>query len=400
MNFFKQEDGLVLPLVLMIMVIVALLFTTLWTYSRSDLQQAVWSENNSRAYYVARSGAESMAQYLMRNPESIKDILNQEAGVETVLSEQITVESEYKGEIGDLQVEVKSTELNRIQITGMATVNDVYEQVSVVLAPHDSFDGVIYSLGSMTFQNNVSIQGDIASGGTINLPSGHSGNYEENKLMSFPLPDFFDEPEIYADYLEVGHSEDKKVAPEKEKKYEKTNIGNHGLLTIKSDPLVSEDEDDYFESRLLDMHNNGKLHVELQNGETVKMVVDELVLKEMEISGEGRLELYVRSKANIQTKHAENMIVGDNAVFVIYLDEGCVMEMQANSHLTALVYGPEATVEIGGNADFSGSMIVGQLKGSGGTYTIGSAGTDIKHKFSWDDIDIQYGGYWIVHWLE
>ncbi len=198
----------------------------------------------------------------------------------------------------------------------------------------------------------------------------------------------------------MENSEIKQVAPEKEKKYEKTNIGNHGLLTIKSDPSVSEGEDEYFESRLLDMHNNGKLHVELQNGEVVKMVVDELVLKEMEISGEGRLELYVRSKANIQTKHAENMIVGDNAVFVIYLDEGCVMEMQANSHLTALVYGPEATVEIGGNADFSGSMIVGQLKGSGGSYNIGSAGTDIKHKFSWDDIDIQYGGYWIEHWLE
>ena len=69
--------------------------------------------------------------------------------------------------------------------------------------------------------------------------------------------------------------------------------------------------------------------------------------------------------------------------------------------LEGLVYiGPEATVSMGGNADFTGAMIVEQLKGTGGNAKIGAAGTEIRRKYSWDLLDLDYGGYWLVYWTE
>jgi len=245
----------------------------------------------------------------------------------------------------------------------------------------------------MEFQNNVNVNGDLVSGGTITAPKDYDGTITENLVISFPPPEFPAEPEAYSGELLVPNNASLTVSESPAPKYDKTNIGNNGQLSFQ--PGFTEIN---MESRLFDMHNGGAM-VFAPEGKTITLVVDEIVLKDIKIVGSGLVEIYVRSKANIQTTHA-SVSISEDALLVLYLDKGCVMEMQANSYFEGLVYGPEATVEIGGNADFSGAMIVEQIKGRGGNFTIGGAGTEIEHKYSWEQIGFEYGGYWIVHWLQ
>ncbi len=393
MRILRQEDGLALPLVLILMVVLALLGTALWHYSMSDLKQAVQSEQRTRAYYVARAGAESVANYLLKNPDSLAQIMQVNTAA---LSAEQTIEAAELGEAGKLQVKVETTETSRIVITGMAAIDAVNETVSVVLDTHEMFDGTIYSLGSMTFHQNATVTGDLVSGGSINPPDNHTGSILEETYISFPPPIFPEEPDFYHGELLVANNDSHTVETSPPDKFQKTNIGNNATLSFNT---TMSNETLAVESKQFETSNNGKLSFNLNNS-TTTLVADEISIRGLEITGTGAVEIYVRSKINIQTPLASDMQISENAILIIYLDQGCVMEMLANSHLIALVYGPEATVEINGNADFTGAMIVEQLKGNKGNITIGSAGTGIEQKYNWDQLGLEYGGYWIVHWLE
>ena len=57
----KNEHGWAMPLVLMVIVVITLLGTALWAYSMADLKQVTREEKRMQAYYLARSGAELVA---------------------------------------------------------------------------------------------------------------------------------------------------------------------------------------------------------------------------------------------------------------------------------------------------------------------------------------------------
>lgn len=387
MGFLKDERGVALPLVLIILVVAWLLGSALWSYSVGDLRLAVREEYRSRAYYLARAGAEALARHIMRYPEDVEAILE---GGEQKVSEIITLETDYLGKAGELQVSLQRLDSNHIAVMGRGTADGVTESVRIVLATEGFFDGVVYSKGSLNFHSNVLLEGDIASGGTIKLPNNFSGSYQENLSIDFPPPVFPDEPEEYSGDLSAGAPLEITASPLQA--YRKIHIGNKKKLIInaQSGPVT-------IQTRYFEMHNNGSMEFVTRAGHDITLVVDEIVIKQVTISGDGIVYLYVRSAANVQTPHA---VISDQARLVFYLEKGCMMDIQANSMLEGLVYGPEATVSMGGNADFTGAMIVEQLKGIGGNAKIGAAGTEIRRKYSWDLLDLDYGGYWLVYWTE
>ena len=133
--------------------------------------------------------------------------------------------------------------------------------------------------------------------------------------------------------------------------------------------------------------------------ESLRIYANDVVLDHVEVSGHGTAYLYVRDTLNVQTPSA--MVIAETARLIVFLEEGAVMEMQANSFFEGLVYGPEATVGIKGNADFYGGMIVENIVGNQGSITVGSAGTTVSDspKYSWDFLGLDYGGYWMVQWV-
>lgn len=73
--FFNEKGG-AMPLVLMVILVISLLSTALWSYSMTDLKHVSIEEKRMQAHYLARSGAELVWKYIDEDPtrlESIKD---------------------------------------------------------------------------------------------------------------------------------------------------------------------------------------------------------------------------------------------------------------------------------------------------------------------------------------
>jgi len=392
MFIFSNEKGMAMPTVLIFLVVVTLLSVALWHYANSEVSISVREEHKARAYYLARAGAESMGRHILINPDVISAIPEVD---DTITSDQIDYEVDYSGapvHVGELEVVLKRIDEDRVRITGTGTVEGIVQSVSLILETQEPFDGVVYSMGSLVFQNQVTVNGDLVSGGTITPPIRHTGSVKENTIITFPPPDpDFPPVPTYSGNLSVGRNITVTISSSPAGAYQTIFIGNRGSLVI-----TAASGDIYVETKNLDMHNQAtKLELVTSADHDIVIVVDEMIMKKIKVSGNGNAYIYVRSRLNVQTPHAD---VDSNALLIVYLGPGCIMELQANSHFEGLVYGPQATVEVGGNADLQGAMIVEQLKGRGGSFTIGSAGTEIIQKYNWSVLDLDYGGYWMVQW--
>jgi len=403
MGYLKSEKGIAMPLVLIVLLVIALLGVALWNYSMSELNQSVREEKRARAYYIARAGAESAARDLMNDPSPltlIPEISDQ------LVSEELKFNPKFEGEdtevvVGDLIVELKRVTDNSVEITGTGNVDGVVQSVSIILETQEEFDGVVYSLGNLDFQSGVTLNGDVVSGGKVNPPNNFNGTLKEETEIKFPHPEFREVPDSYAgtltvdkdDTMSIDRDDDIVSGDGQAGPYQKIYVDHSATLILDATKGSLT-----LEAKVFDMHNNAKmLEFKTHKDHDLTLIVDEIELKQVKVTGDGTAYIYVRSNINVQTPHAD---VGDDALLFVRLDKGCIMEMQANSNFEGLVYGPEAVVEIAGNADFYGAMIVEQLKGSGGSFTIGSAGTVIdRGKYSWDFLGLDYGGYWMVHWL-
>ncbi len=408
MYLLKNEKGLAMPLVLVILLVLALLGVALWNYSMSELNQSVRDEKRSRAYYVARAGAESAARDIMNDPYPltlIPEVGDYIVSADLEYEPPIPVDSESSEDkfVGDIKVELKRVTDNSVEITGTGSVDDISQSVSIVLETQEEFDGVVYSHGNLDFQQGVTLSGDIVSGGLVSPPDNFDGTIKEETEIKFPEAEFTEVPDSYSGTLTVDKDETLRVSRTSNidivdsdgqaGPYQKVYIGHSATLK-----LDAADGPVTLETKIFDMHNNAEmLEFATSKGNDLTLIVDEIDLKRIKVTGDGTANIYVRSMINVQTPHAN---VEDGALLFVRLDKGCIMEIQANSKFEGLVYGPEAVVEIGGNADFHGAMIVEQLKGSGGSFTIGSSGTVIdRGKYGWDFLGLDYGGYWMVHWL-
>ncbi|MDY6826370.1 MAG: hypothetical protein SVV67_04225 [Bacillota bacterium] len=398
MRLLKNESGLAMPLVMIVMVVLTLLGIALWNYSTSELNQSVREEKRARAYYIARAGAESMGRHIMVNPDILEEIpeINDIITSENIDFDIANFDPDLADDIhvGELLVTMEKVDENRVMITGIGTVDDINQDVSLILETQEPFDGVVYSLGSMDFHQHVYLEGDIVSGGKVNPPTNFVGTIKEDTQIVFPPPDpDFTPVPNYTENLTIKNNETVIITETPTAAYEKINIKNGGTMVVDA---VGASGPIHLEVKDFDMNNGSFLQLNVDANNSIVIVADTMILKDVKLTGSGTAYIYVRSSLNVQTPHAD---IAPEAYLVVYLDQGAMMELQANSQFEGLLYGPEATVEVGGNADFTGAMIVEQLKGSGGGSSIGAADTDIIKKYSWDILDIDYGGYWMVHWV-
>jgi len=402
MKLIRDEKGMAMPLALMVLVVLTLLGFALWQYSMSELNNAVREEKRARAYYIARAGAESVARHVMVNPE-VFDLIPE---IDDAIT-SVTIEYETGEEIvvGDVEVELKRIASNKIEVTGIGEVDQIIQRVSLILETQEEFDGVVYATDGLNFQENVTVNGDIVSGGLVKwqnetITEHPNGDYtlRDNTIIHWPRPDFPEPAESYPGIINIPSnatgtpittvpSGDYPNDP-----YQSVTMGNNSKLTINASTNAI-----FLDTQVFDMDQNSHLTLVTKEGHDLIIVVDSMILRKLTIIGDGKAKLYVRNSLNVQTPAA---VVDDDALLEVYLAEGCVMTMQANSHFAGLVYGPQAIVTIGGNADFEGSMIVSQLLGSIGSTIIGSAGTYLDHKYSWGKLGLDYGGYWMVHWIQ
>ena len=157
----KKNKGAALIVVIVVMAVMIILGTALINISLSNNKQVIYQQKSNQAYYMARSGADAIASYIIKNPNEVKSIINK------------TSSSPATGTIG--------TNSFRVQvINGASTGNVLIKSTGIVSgAPSVNASLTLIQITSK-FSNAIVVSSDAPdlNGSTIN------GNIITNALAS------------------------------------------------------------------------------------------------------------------------------------------------------------------------------------------------------------------------
>jgi hypothetical protein len=282
---FKEKRGSAIITVLIVMGVLTLLGAAILQYSVNDNLQVHNDEKRMQAHYLARSGAEAVANYIMNHSDEVDELVGKE-------TEPV--------ELGKGTFKVKVTEQNPegLLIESTGYVDDFERTVKLQLLPYGSHglgDFALFCNSGLNAHNHFTVMGDgdvgtnaedpgsiefhnqININGKILVPNGDpnivTGNVEIGRLASkvtFAIPDFPNFPKLVS----------------------------NSPIRLNSDKLKIEEDGDYGsiksgknESLSLEIHVGDKDNVR-------EVVVNELTADKdltIELVGDGRLKLYVKS---------------------------------------------------------------------------------------------------------
>ncbi len=164
--YINNQKGFALPLALMVMVFFVMLSGALVQYSLSENKLSSLDMKRMQAHYIAQSGAEAVAAYIINNPQSAKNLINKTSDPRVSLGEG-TFAATVTGEV-DGPLTISSTGY----VNAYAPAREISETVSLSLVPQftsggggGQFDEAIFSNEGF-YMNNGTINGDIATNST------------------------------------------------------------------------------------------------------------------------------------------------------------------------------------------------------------------------------------------
>ncbi len=179
-KFLRNDQGMVLPITLFAILVLSLLGTALWHSSVAATLQTSRRQENMQAHYIARSGAEAVAQHLINHPEEAASLIS------------ATETNPATASIGNgsFRVHVRATaDPNLLQIVSTGQSGMVSTRVILNLARErsrlDVFRGAITSTAPLDL-SIATVTGDVYSAGEITLPKKFSGRYFEFQELDLP----------------------------------------------------------------------------------------------------------------------------------------------------------------------------------------------------------------------
>lgn len=345
------ERGSVLLLVLIVMMVLIILGTALISLSLADLNQSLQQEQKTGAYYLARSGADAVATYIINHPHELSDFLN--LGVDEVSFEKGRFEVKVTKQ-GD-QILINSTGFYGRQIE---TVSLTLLTVSQGLTP----DMAVFSLAGMTMKDKA----EISSGGTNSILPGSVSFYDSARVngdfyiglggdpwqvINKPLPPHINKPVINLPRARQYTLPSFAIFPEDLPGRPTLSINN-----VRQSSII--DEDGHYNR--VTVKNDGILTVNVGSG-VRRIRINRLVLENdarVLISGTGTLNLYVEEEVTMKN----NAVVhkdGDPDQILIFYRGTETLNLQNNSHLSGSIYSVTADVTVKDNFVMTGGIIAG-----------------------------------------
>lgn len=148
-----NKKGSALVFVVLLMLILSVLGLSLLSTALANTKMAVHQENSMKAYFLARSGAGALADYIMKTPT---------ADVEGMVSAGLT-EPAYVGD-GSIVLDVQEID-DELVILAAGTANGVNREATVILEDSKGilFDFTILAKGKIDISNHVTVVGQIAT---------------------------------------------------------------------------------------------------------------------------------------------------------------------------------------------------------------------------------------------
>lgn len=379
--YFKKENGFTLVYSIFLIIIVLTLIAVLVNIAISEYLQAEKNKNATKAYFLARSGAEIMADYIYENGNSALLEID-----DFITNEKLMEFKNQDDKISSIKV-LKDSE-DRYNIISTAEVSGEEKSVIAVIAKTvpDFKDVAIFAKSNLDFSKMDDL--DIASGkvvtngDSIEDPDEFIKNEEQkitNANLDFP-PIIWDENETIQ-LLVTDEPDGKDIINDK--------ISSSGYYKdIK--------------------YNNGTLEIEFPEGQNVvNIAVNNFELKtnlifgnyDPEIDTDKRINIYIKNSVTFQTPNVNLPNIN------FFLNEGSTMTLIANSNIPddegIFVYGPDSDFIMQSNkTTYGGAIIVDSFEGQGNL----AMGNFIYEAFSDEDLEYiesvikENAKYVIVNW--
>ena len=321
----KNNTGSAMIITLIVVVVISLLGTALWQYGINSTIQVQKEVEKKQADYIARSGAEAVATYIIDSADTLS-IRSYIDSVEGKLSEPVT--------LGNGSFQIKTSRNNsKITVESIGTVSDMKSTYSIILNedinngfPPLIFSNVMFSDSEITLNGNVTVVGSIECTGSVTVNGNSDPQYIENSTKNYPqviYPDNTSSTELI--------------------------INNNETQTISSDANYAN----------IRVKNGGTLSFEMP-GHDMTVIIDTLdVDGSLTISGTGRLYLYTK---NFTGGGEVNVDTTSISSFLVLMPPTGTYDV---TRFKGLLYGPGADVTLNGGPTFTGAMIVGEIHNMG-----------------------------------
>ncbi|KUO50589.1 MAG: hypothetical protein APF76_08045 [Desulfitibacter sp. BRH_c19] len=161
--FKKNEEGSAMIVAILVVLVLTLLGTALWNYSMADTIQTAREEKRMQAYYLARSGAEAVAENIVNDTDKLilKELDNLGGTIEPAPSYLDGSTNRY------FEVKIERQDSRTLLIESIGTVDDLSQKVTVKLVGDSTggfFNMTLLAKGDITFSGNkYTIDGSVGS---------------------------------------------------------------------------------------------------------------------------------------------------------------------------------------------------------------------------------------------
>ena len=334
----QSNTGGVLVLVLLVMMTMTILGATLLSVSLSDNKQSILENNRLEAYYLARSGVEATAAWILSAETTSQDI-------NKIIDKKSEESSLGKG---TFFVEVSKDPINDdLVLKGTGVVNGVSSSTRMLLEKSSGlnddlkFDYSIYAGDILLFSGNSWTNGEVGYGGegepTLNGNKAESlREHIEKIFINYPIPKI-PEPDAVESTMEPHNI----VFDDKINTIEFSN----GIIfpsDTKRDLIINT------ESAVGDVNiivrGNFEFDVQKEYG--------------LHIVGDNRVNIYVTG--NVVYNKGDINSGGSPHQLLFLMDSTGSFAYNTNANqgsFNGFIYAPKAKFILGGNSSFKGAII-------------------------------------------
>jgi len=384
----KNQKGSAMIVALIVMLVSSLLGSAMYQYSTASTMHVAKDEKHMQAYYLARSGADAVAEYIIKNP----DQLTAQQMIDFLSGAPESSEANLGN--GRFKVKVSRDDINNsINIISTGYIdNDTQVPVTLTLSetliagtpPTDStpvFDMATFTSGDIRLSGGARIVGEAGTGSiapssvrmdggakiegdlyigedgdpenVLDIPNWASpsdfvtGNIEPiGSARSYVLPPYPEFPD-----LQIRESLDLKGGPS-------------------NDETIANDGDCYFEE--ITISSGRTLTIDVGSTErNIRVGTLDVKQGDIIIEGTGKFNLYVDDTFSMGGSSKINA-GGNTSQITMYYNGNDEINLSGSTEFIGSVYANTANIDLAGSGQVKGNIITGgtSVKMSGGSSAI------------------------------
>ncbi|NLI11365.1 DUF7305 domain-containing protein [Pelotomaculum propionicicum] len=366
----NNQKGFALPLALIVMVFFVMLSGALIQYSLSENKMSAVDLKKMQAHYIAQSGAESVAAYIINNPLSAKNLINKTTDPRVSLGEgtfAATVTGQADGPL---------TIFSTGYVNAYSPDREITETVSLSMVPQytssGTFPEAIFS--NLGFRmDNGTITGDIATNSNVSNCLNLSGNPniygdlyigpEGDPASAVLFPWGEQSTFLHGDVANLSEERTYElppfpVFPELPPPAEGGPVSN-GVLTVGNWPYQNVTISAGAHYTNIKIVSNFTLTIDVGSGES-ELRVDNLNIESgyIVLQGTGSLKLYVGNSFMLTAGSKVNQNGNPNRLTMYYKGTGAV-NPGGDTKFNGLVYVNSADVNITNSGGITGHIVSG-----------------------------------------